>query len=119
MNVAVLGASRNPDRYSYKAVKKLQEKGHIPFPVHPCIKDIEGLPVFARLKDIPEAVDTITVYLSAIRSAEIADSILNSDARRVIFNPGAENPGLAAQLEAKGMEVVEACTLVLLSTEQF
>ncbi len=119
MNVAVLGASRNPDRYSYKAVKKLQEKGHIPLPVHPCIKDIEGLPVFARLGDIPEAVDTVTVYLSAIWSAKITDEIANCGARRVIFNPGAENPGLAAQLEAKGMKVVEACTLVLLATGQF
>ncbi len=119
MNVAVLGASKKPDRYSYKAVKMLQEKGHVPFPVHPGIDDIEGTPVFKSLSDITEPVDTITVYLSAARSDKIAGDIEDCNARRIIFNPGAENPGLAARLEAKGVEVLEACTLVLLSTGQF
>ena len=75
MNVAVLGASKKPDRYSYKAVKMLQEKGHVPFPVHPGIDDIEGTPVFKSLSDITEPVDTITVYLSAPRSDKIAEDI--------------------------------------------
>ena len=119
MNVAVLGASNKPERYSYKAVKKLGEKGHVPFPVHLSLKDIEGVPVFKGLQELPEPVDTVTVYLSAANSSRIAESILESGARRVIFNPGAENPRLGARLQARGMEVMEACTLVLLSTDQF
>ena len=119
MNVAVLGASRKPERYSYKAVKALLEHGHAPFPVHPGIEEIDGLPVYSGLKEIPEEIDTITVYVSAARSDGMADSILESGARRVIFNPGAENPELALRLEAHGVDVVEACTLVLLSTGQF
>ena len=119
MNVAVLGASNNPDRYSYKAVKMLGEKGHVPFPVHPGLDDIEGVPVYKSLQEIPDPLDTITVYLSAANSDRIAESILESRARRVIFNPGAENPRLGTRLRAEGVEVVEACTLVLLSTGQF
>jgi len=119
MHVAVLGASNKPDRYSYKAVKKLSEKGHVPLPVHPKLQEIDGIPVYKSLPDIAETVDTITVYLSASRSSQIADEIVAHGARRVIFNPGAENPALSTRLRAEGVEVMEACTLVLLSTDQF
>jgi predicted CoA-binding protein len=119
MNVAVLGASNKPERYSFKAVRMLREKGHTPFPVHPALTEVDGLPVFASLRAIPAPVDTITVYLSPQNQQPIADELLNSSARRVIFNPGAENPELADQLRQHGKEVVQACTLVLLTTGQF
>ena len=64
MNVAVLGASNKPERYSFKAVRMLREKGHTPYPVHPALAEVDGLPVFPSLSAIPAAVDTITVYLS-------------------------------------------------------
>jgi len=119
MNVAVLGASKDPERYSYKAVKLLMEKGHTPFPVHPSLGDVDGIRVYSKLCDIEERVHTITVYLSARNSDAIADDILDAGARRVIFNPGAENSVLAGRLSKKGVEPVEACTLVLLKTGQF
>jgi hypothetical protein len=119
MNVAILGASHKTDRYSYKAIKLLEEKGHSPFAVHPKIKEIDGMPVYESLQAIAEKIHTITVYLSAANSERISESILASHPRRVIFNPGAENPALAARLEAQGVEVVEGCTLVMLKTKQF
>lgn len=119
MNVAVLGASNKPDRYSYKAVMLLKETGHTPYPVHPALKEIEGIPVSASLRDLPVTPDVITLYLSAANQAAIADDILASKPRRVIFNPGAENPALAGRLHAAGIEPLNACTLVLLRTDQF
>jgi hypothetical protein len=119
MNVAVLGASNKPERYSFKAVRRLREKGHTPFPVHPALAEVDGLPVCPSLRAIPAPVDTVTVYLSARNQQPIAEELLNSGARRVIFNPGAENPELAEQLRRRGKEVLEACTLVLLTTGQF
>lgn len=119
LNVAVMGASNKPSRYSYKAVKLLAEKGHIPLPVHPVIKDVDGIYVYKRLSYIEQPLDTITVYLSAVNSNKITDDILNSGSRRVIFNPGAENPELASKLKEKGIESLEACTLVMLKTGQF
>lgn len=119
MNVAVLGASRKPERYSCKAVKLLAEKGHTPFPIHPAVPDIDGIRAYKKLSEISEPIDTVTVYLSQKNSDRIADDILHCAAKQVIFNPGAENPGLARKLEDKGMEVVHACTLVLLKTGQF
>jgi predicted CoA-binding protein len=119
MNVAVLGASPKPERYSHQAVALLQAKGHTVFPVNPGSAEILGLKVYARLADIPATLDTVTVYLSPERTAALADEIAAARPGRVIFNPGAENPELAAALREHGIEVVEACTLVLLRTEQF
>lgn len=119
MHVAVVGASNKPDRYSYKAVMLLRESGHTPYPVHPSLAEVEGIPVFKTIGEIPVPLDTITVYLSAQNQAAIAEEILKSRARRVIFNPGAENPELAGRLQAAGIAPVNACTLVLLGTGQF
>lgn len=119
MNVAVLGASNKQKRYSYQAVKLLAEKGHVVFPVHPAISDIDGIPVFKRLADIPTPIHTITVYLAPERSTALADEILAARSKRVIFNPGAENQDLAQRLKETGVEAMNACTLVLLKTNQF
>ncbi len=119
MNVAVLGASNKPERYSYKAVMMLKEKGHTPYPVHPTLSELEGIKVFASLRQIPVALDVVTVYLRPEHHAALADEIVQSKPRRVIFNPGAENPWLAGRLQAAGIESLNACTLVLLKTGRF
>ena len=119
MNVAVLGASNKPARYSYQAVKLLAEKGHVVFPVHPAVAEIEGVPVFKRLADITALIHTITVYLAPERSVALVDEILSVRPQRVIFNPGAENADVAQRLKETGVEAMNACTLVLLKTNQF
>lgn len=119
MNVSVLGASPNPERYSHMAVKMLAESGHSVFPVNPKAGDIDGIPAFKRLPDIPAPIHTVSVYLAPERSDDAAEDILAVHPKRVIFNPGAENPALARRLRENGTEVLEACTLVLLRTNQF
>jgi predicted CoA-binding protein len=119
MNVAVLGASNKPERYSHMAVLRLQEAGHKVLPVHPTLENINGLPVYHSLADIPERIDTVTVYLQPAHSDAIAHQILQCGAKRVIFNPGAENLKLESALRGKGMLVLQACTLVLLSSRRF
>lgn len=117
--VAVLGASRKPERYSNKAVRLLLEHGHRVIPVHPAIEEIEHLPVVHALEHIVDPVDTLTVYLSPAISTPLQADILRLKPRRVIFNPGTENPELKRALERDGIAVEEACTLVLLNTGQF
>jgi uncharacterized protein len=111
--VAVLGASDKTDRYSNLLIKRLRAKGHEVYPVNPALATIDGLPVYKTLQDLPAGVDVLTVYMNAHRSDALADSILATDIPRVIFNPGAENPGLSQRLEDKGVRVEEACSLVL------
>jgi len=118
-NVAVLGASSNPDRYSYKAVEALAEVGYPVFPVHPSEKPVNGLRCYPSLCAIGEPLDTITVYLSEKNSTLLIEEITESAPRRVILNPGAENDELKSRCESAGIKVQEACTLVLVSTGQF
>jgi hypothetical protein len=119
MNVAILGASENPDRYSYKAFHFLKEKGHKTFLVSPKVTEIEGEATYPTLKDIKSPVDTLTMYVGPAISTELKNDILGLKPRRVIFNPGSENPQLELELEKSGVHVVDACTLVLLRTNQF
>ncbi len=117
--MVVLGASAKPERYSNQALHLLLEKGFAVLPVHPALDEIEGILVFKKLPDLGMPVDTITVYLSPERSAPLVEDLLAVKPRRVIFNPGTENPQLQQQLQDAGIEVKEACTLVLLNTGQF
>ncbi|MGE3262078.1 MAG: CoA-binding protein [Bacteriovoracia bacterium] len=119
MKVAILGASDNPSRYAHMAFRMLKDYGHEPIPVSPKLKNLEGVPVFATLKDVPRPVDTLTMYVGPAISAKLQPEILALKPRRVIFNPGSENPELMAALEKAGIHVVEGCTLVLLRTNQF
>ena len=118
-NVAVIGASPNEERYSNKAMKLLNEHHHNPIPVAPKYEKIEGKKVFRSLTDIPEKIDTVTMYVGPARQAPVIKEILKVSPKRVIFNPDTENRDAAEQLKKAGIEVVEACTLVMLKTNQY
>jgi len=118
-NVAVLGASSKPERYAYKAMQFLQERGYEPIPINPKEDSILGYRCFPSLRDVDRPIDTVTVYLSAKLSTRLADDILAAQPRRIIFNPGAENDGLEALCKQHGIRILRACTLVLLRTGQF
>ena len=119
MKVAVIGASNKPDRYSYKALKLLKEKGHTVFPVNPILKEIEGCKVYPALKNIDGQVEVVTLYLGPANQTALAEQLLEVRPQCVIFNPGTENPELIEKLAAAGIKTLEACTLVLLNTAQF
>jgi predicted CoA-binding protein len=119
LNVAVLGASNKPDRYSYKALMLLKEKGFAAYPVHPLLEEIEGIPVYNSLRSIPVPLHVVSLYLGAANQQSVMEDIIASRPRRVIFNPGAENPPFAERLHNAGIEPLEACTLVMLQTGQF
>ena len=117
--VVIVGASDKPDRYSHKAQLLLSQHGHEVVPVHPRLETIEGVPVVADLSQVTGQVDTVTMYVGAAISKGLADKLIGVKPQRVIFNPGAENPELQEKLSAAGIDVEEACTLVLLRTGQF
>src|SRR3954467_1752475 len=118
-SVAVLGASPKPDRYAFRAMQMLREYGHRALPVNPAFDEILGEPCYKSIRDVPQPIDTVTMYLSKARSDALIDDILAAKPRRIIMNPGAENAVLAEQAEANGIEVVEDCTLVMLGSDAF
>jgi predicted CoA-binding protein len=117
--VVVLGASDKLDRYSNKAQKLLIQHGHRVIPVHPEVAHIDGVAVKASLREISEQVDTVTMYVSPERSEKLAAELIALKPRRVIFNPGSESASLQKILQDNGIASEEACTLVLLNTNQF
>jgi predicted CoA-binding protein len=117
--VAILGASPIPDRYAYKAFELLKEYGHRPLPINPAFTDILGKKCYPAISDAPQPIDTVTLYLGEARSNPLVDEIIAAKPRRIIMNPGAENPALAAKAEDAGIEVVEGCTLVMLRSGTF
>jgi hypothetical protein len=78
-----------------------------------------GFPGYRTLTAVSIPIDTVTMYLSPERQSPVIEDILAARPRRVIFNPGAENPDAYPALIQAGIEPVEACTLVLLTTNQF
>src|SRR5262245_59136638 len=118
-NVAVLGASPNPERYSNQALRLLGRHDYRPIPVNPGHEQIEGLACFPNLASIGEPLHTITLYLGPARSTPLIEEIVGANPQRIIMNPGAENEALAEAASSAGIEVVEGCTLVMLKTGVF
>lgn len=119
MLVAILGASSNPSRYAYLASQRLTAAGHRVFGVNPRLPAVRDVEVVAEISLLPPAIHTLTLYVEPQKSTGLAGAIAGYGFARVIFNPGSENPELAQQLRVEGVEVIEACTLVMLSTGAF
>ena len=114
----VFGASLKLDRYSNIAVNRLLDHNIKTEAFGLRIGDIRGVQVKTNLEDF-QNIETITLYIGARRQPEYYEDILRIKPKRVIFNPGTENPELYELLKNNGIEVVVACTLVLLATIQY
>lgn len=119
MNVAILGASIKEDRLSNMAQARLTNLGHQVFPVTPIYDEVLGVPCYTNLIDIKEKIDTITVYLAPDKTRSLIQQFMTLNPRRVILNPGTESTLLTKSLEENGIQVLEACTLVMLSSSSF
>lgn len=114
----VLGASLNPGRYSNLAINRLVAKNHDVVGIGLKDGEVAGVTIDTNLKSY-NGIDTVTLYLNPKRQQEYYDYILNLKPRRVVFNPGTENPELYQLLKQNDIEVEVACTLVLLSMDQY
>lgn len=114
----VIGASTNSERYSYRAVNMLVGKGHSVLAIGQKTGEVAGVKI--QTKAIPvKNIDTITLYLNPARQRDYYNYIIEAQPKRVIFNPGTENPEFYQLLELNDIKVEVACTLVLLATSQY
>ena len=114
----VIGASLKPWRYAYKAVEALRRSGYPVIAIGLREGYIGDVPV-SREMPLDRTVDTVTLYVGAERQVAYYDYLAKLRPGRVIFNPGAENDELAVKMSEMGVEVIEACTLVMLATGQY
>jgi uncharacterized protein len=118
MKTLILGASNHPDRYSYLAIKRLIAAGYGLYAVGSHEGKIGNVSLLTQTEDWDD-IDTVTIYLQKKNQSGYYDYLIRLKPRRVIFNPGAENKVLEDLLSENGVEVLNACTLVMLSTGQY
>lgn len=118
MKTLILGATSNPERYAYLAAERLLKHGHAIELIGKRAETVFDKQIDTEKKEY-DNIDTVTIYLSSSNQAEYYDYILDLKPRRVIFNPGTENPTFKAILLENNIAVEESCTLVLLSTGQY
>lgn len=117
-NTLLIGASLNPNRYSYFAIKRLVDFGISVKAIGQRVGTISGVVIDVE-KEMYVNIHTVTLYLSPANQPVYYDYIIALKPQRVIFNPGTENPEFYKKLKDANIPFESACTLVLLSTNQY
>ncbi len=114
----VIGASENPSRYSFLVVNKLRKNQHEVVAIGKRTGFVNDVNIQTGMPELND-INTVTLYLNPINQKPYYDYILSLKPQRIIFNPGTENPELEGLAKKNGINTIEACTLVMLSTNQF
>jgi predicted CoA-binding protein len=117
-NTLIVGASSNPSRYAYLAAQRLTAVGHAVSLLGRRKGSVLGQDIHLEKIDWPD-IDTVTLYINPSHQPEYYDYIISLNPKRVIFNPGTENPEFEIMLRSKNIIPVQGCTLVMLASGQF
>lgn len=114
----VLGATPDTSRYAYLAANRLVSKGHTIVNVGIKTGEVAGIPI-EKPETIHHDIDTVTLYVGPQNQPPLYNYILDTNPKRIIFNPGTENSELRRLANEKGIQTENACTLVLLSIGEY
>jgi len=112
MNVAVIGASRDREKFGNKAVRAYHAHGHRVFPVNLREKEIEGLPAYRSVLDVPEKLDVVLVYVPPATTLRLLPDLVKIAPKQLFLNPGSEDDAVIARAEALGLEPILACSII-------
>jgi uncharacterized protein len=115
----VLGASAKPERFSYDAVRSLQRNNIPVIAIGRRDADLGDIKISKKFPEKITGIHTVTLYMSAANQKEYYNSIFSLNPKRIIFNPGTNNPELSELARKKGIEVVNDCMLVMLNKGVF
>jgi len=111
-SVAIIGASNVREKFGNRAVRAYLRQGWTVYPVNPNESEIEGLPVFRSVTDIPGSVDRVSLYLPPEVGIKVLNDIHDKGVRELYVNPGAESDQLVAEAERLGLEPILACSII-------
>lgn len=114
----VLGASTNPDRYSYLAIHSLVSRNHQVIAVGNSDGEVKGVQIKRTVPKI-EDLDTLTLFINPTNQKSYYDRIIQQKPKIIIFNPGAENEELEILAMENGIEFINACTILMLTTGNY
>lgn len=110
--VAVIGASNNREKFGNRAVRAYQAQGYTVIPIHPTAPEIEGLPAFASVLDVPGAIDLASFYVPPDVGERVIEQVVAKGIPEVWLNPGAESDALIEKTRALGLRPIVACSIV-------
>jgi uncharacterized protein len=118
--VAVVGASRDRSKFGNISVRAHLRQGYEVFPVNPNADEVEGLPAFESLADVPvENLDRVTIYLPPHLTLELLDEIHKLAPAEVWMNPGSADEDVRVRAGQLGIEIIEACSIVDLGVSPY
>ena len=114
-SIAVIGASNDPRKFGNRAVRAYQALGWVVYPVNPREVEIEGLPSYASVADLPGPVDRVSLYVPPSVGLHLLEAIRTRGAKELWVNPGSDSPELLERAEQLGLVTVEGCSIVAAS----
>ena len=110
--VAIIGASTDRTRFGNKAVRAFLQQGFTVYPVNPNETQVEGLPAFKSIKDVPERPNKISVYVGPQRLIKLLPEIAERGCDELWLNPGTESDEILAEADRLGLNVIQACSII-------
>ncbi len=115
-SVAIIGASADRNKYSNKAIRAYISQGWMVYPVNPNLTEIEGIPCYKSIEDVPEPIDRISVYVPPQIGKTLLPSIAKKKHTELYINPGAENEELIQQAQNLGLNPIYACSILAIGS---
>lgn len=110
--VAVVGASNDRSKFGNKALRAFTAEGHRVLPINPHEREVEGLPAYASVLDVPGAIDMATLYVQPEVGVRLLPELAQKEIAEVWINPGAESEALMAEARRLKLHVIFACSIV-------
>lgn len=110
--IAIIGASSDRSKFGNKAVRAFRQQGYIVYPVNPKESEIEGLPAFKTILDVPSRPFMVSVYLPPPVLLKVLPDIAAKGCDELWLNPGTESDAVLAEAEQLGLNVIQACSIV-------
>jgi predicted CoA-binding protein len=111
-SAAVIGASNDRRKYGNKALRALRERGYNVWPVNSNESEVEGIPAFKSIRDVPERPEMITVYVRPEVVLQILPDIAAKGCDELWLNPGTESDEVLRRAEELHLNVIQACTII-------
>ncbi len=111
-SIVIVGASTDRSKYGNKAVRAFKQGGWTVYPVNPTAQEVEGVPSFASIADVPEPVHRISMYVPPKVGRQMLGDIVSKAPQEFFLNPGSEDEELVREAKALGLDPIQACSIV-------
>jgi predicted CoA-binding protein len=116
--VAVIGASADRSKYGNKAVRAFRDEGWDVFPINPGLNEVEGIPAYASLIDVPAAqLDRVSFYVPPGIGLQLIGKVAQKPVGEIWLNPGSESPELVTRAKRLGLKVIQACSILAIGRQ--